>query len=81
MHSLSSRSAPPQASPTRISPTKRKQPGAGQSFTTRSDELKPVCEAIARVRPAPTVSIVRTAIGPLGQRRSATIHCRGAWKK
>ena len=66
---------------THISAAKRRQLGAGQSFTTRSDELKPAYEAVVRVRSAPTVAAVRTALDLLGQLPGVTIHCREAWNE
>jgi AAA domain len=67
--------------PNHISAAKRKQLGEGKSFTTKSEDLKPVYDAVVQIRDAPTPSTVRTALDLLSKLPGVTIHCREAWNE
>lgn len=64
-----------------IPATKRQQLGAGKSFTTRKDDLKPAYDAILRIRDNPTAQAVSAALNLLSKLPDVTIHCQDAWNE
>jgi hypothetical protein len=67
--------------PKHIPLAKRKKLGEGKPFTTATDFLKPVYEAVVQVRNAPTPGAVRTTLALLSKLPGVTIHCREAWNE
>lgn len=64
---------------THIASSKRKQLGAGGSFGTRNDALKPAYDAILQVRNEPLPSNVIKALDLMRKLPNVTIFCWEAW--
>lgn len=67
--------------PCHISSDKRKRLRDGKSFATRNEDLKPVYEAVVRVRDEPGPIAVRKAFELLGKLPGVSVHCREAWNE
>lgn len=67
--------------PSHIPSAKRKRLGEGGSFTTRSEGLRPVYEAVVQVRADPTLGAVKAALDLLSRLPGVTIHCQEAWNE